>query len=210
MSSPPPSNLPLSSSTDVVALLRRVWPEIVAECRAVWGSELHYQAMIYHILRQAGAPLGQIGMNVKQWIESPITEHFRALDVRKHESFRGGFEPIPDIVLFDAGIAGDFRRRNRALTLRHMIGAIEVKTSERQGGRLTQGEILRDIAKLVAHRKEADHRAEAERRGRRFLPVMLVLDTAPDAAERMRSAARQSCRTAAVEAGVGVAFCRSR
>lgn len=190
------SELPLSSPSDIVALMLRSWPDIVSECRAVLASELHYQAMIYHILRQAGAPRTQIGMNVKQWIENPVTEHFRALDQRKHEAFRGGFEPIPDIVLFGAAIDGDFRRRNRERTLQHMIAAIEIKASERQGSRLTQGEVLRDIAKLVAHR------AEAERRGTRFLPVMIVLDTAREAGERMRMVSRESCRTAAATAGI--------
>ena len=48
------------------ARLLKAWPAIVDECRAVWGSELHYQAMIYHALRTAGrVPREQLGMNVK-------------------------------------------------------------------------------------------------------------------------------------------------
>lgn len=191
------SELSMSSPSDVVALMIRAWPEIIEDCRAVLASELHYQAMVYHVLRWVGVPRAQIGMNVKQWIENPVTEHFRALDLRKNEAFRGGFEPIPDIVLFDVGIAGDWRRRNQDRTLRHMIGAIEVKASERSGGRLTQGEILRDVAKLTAHRAEAEHR------GRRLMPIMLVIDTAPKANERMRPSSRDVCRAASVGEGVG-------
>jgi hypothetical protein len=187
----------LESPEDVASLLADAWAGIVADCRSVLGSELHYQAMIYAELRRVGAPRGQIGMNVKQFIEDPITDHFRALGQRKHELYRGGFEPIPDIVLFGAGIAGDWRRRNNLQTLRHMIGAIEVKASERSGGRLMQGEILRDMRKLAAHRAELEHL------GRRILAVTLVVDTAPEAGERMTTLVRSNCRAAASDARIG-------
>ncbi len=187
----------LDSPADAARLLTAAWPAMVSDCRAVLGSELHYQAMIYCALRDAGAPRGQVGMNVKQWITDVVSDRFRALDLRKKDGFRGGFEPIPDIVLFTDRIAGDWRRRNREATLHHALCVIEVKASERAGGRLGRAEILRDIGKLAAHRVEARHR------GFDFLPVMLVVDTAPLADERMRPADRVSCRTAAVAGGLG-------
>ena len=164
--------------------IEKAWPMIVEECSAVLGSELHYQAMIYHALRAAGGvPRGQLGMNVKQWITDPVSKLFRELDLSKHENYRGGFEPIPDIVIFSPEIEGDWRRRNREKTLEHMLVAIEVKASEREGGRLSPSEISKDILKLCAHREEAQHR------GADFVPVMMVIDTAPIASERMTSRA---------------------
>lgn len=71
------------------------WPKLVVECRQVLAGELHYQAMVYHVLRSAGVPLPQLRMNVKQGIADVVSPHFKLLDERKHPSFRGGFEPIP-------------------------------------------------------------------------------------------------------------------
>ncbi len=51
--------------------------------------------MVYHCLRRAGTPSAQLGMNVKQWIATCVSPAFRERDLRKHPSFRGGFEPIP-------------------------------------------------------------------------------------------------------------------
>lgn len=85
------------------------------------GSELHYQAVIYHCLRSVGkVHPGQLGMNVKIWISDAVSD-----------LFRGGREPIPDLVIFSPDIAGDFRRRNYANTLRRMLLAAEIKVSER-------------------------------------------------------------------------------
>ena len=95
----------LTTVEQAVAVLARAWPLIVDECRAVLGSELHYQAVIYHCLRTTGVPRTQVGMNVKQWITDPVTPLFQQLDARKHELYRGGFEPIPDIVLFNPILA---------------------------------------------------------------------------------------------------------
>ena len=93
--------------------IRSAWPIIKAECLSVFGSELHYQSMIYHSLRTEGmVPLRQIGMNVKMWIDNPVSELFQTLDRRKHQDFQGGFEPIPDVVIFKPSINGDWRRRN--------------------------------------------------------------------------------------------------
>ena len=173
--------------TDAQRILKAAWPDIVAECRAVLGGELHYQAVVYHCLRNAGCPRTQIGMNVKQMILDPVTDLFQSWDAKKHTSFQGGFEPIPDIVLFGSGIGGDWRRRNYAGTLAHMLCAIEVKASERANSRLGTAEVRRDIAKLAAHRDEVRHRGGA------MYPVMMVIDVAPDPAERMRDHAVAEC-----------------
>ena len=123
-------------------ILIQTWSFIKEECLSVLGSELHYQAMIYHCFRYYGkVPKNQIGMNVKMWIDNPVSTLFSELDKRKHEDYQGGFEPIPDVVLFSPGIQGDWRRRNEKNTLKHMLLAIEVKASERKSKRLRPGEI---------------------------------------------------------------------
>lgn len=181
---------------DAVALIRSAWPMIVDECRAVQAGELHYQAIVCHCLRVAGCPRGQIGMNVKQWIEAPITDAFRSRAVAKHPDFQTGFEPISDIVLFAPAIAGNWQRRNHRNTLRHMVCAIEVKASERAGSRLTPGEIGRDIAKLAAHRDEVVYLGGA------MAPVMMVIDVARQQRERMVPASVDACQQMADAAGV--------
>ncbi|WP_295390683.1 hypothetical protein [uncultured Thiodictyon sp.] len=139
----------------------------------------------------------QIGMNVKMWIDDPVSDLFRELDARKHENFRGGFEPIPDVCLFSRRIKSDWRRRNAECTMAALLLAIEVKASERQGARLRSGEIIRDINKLAAHRQEAQQRNAS------FVPVMMVIDTAPTPEERMTSWAlsesREACKEVSVE-----------
>ena len=180
------------------AKLKEAWPLIVDECRAVLGGELHYQAIVYRCLREAGVPARQIGMNVKQMILTPVTTLFQSWDAKKNREFQGGFEPIPDIVLFAPDIDGDWRRRNQANTLKHMLMAIEVKASERAGGRLSVREIDRDIQKLYAHRTEVRHL------GYNMQPVMMVIDVAPDASERMT--VDQAARCAEVARAAGVAW----
>ncbi len=171
---------------------------IVEECRGVLGSELHYQAVVYHCLRKVGrVPPEQLGMNVKMWIPDVVSNHFKALDLKKAPGFRGGFEPNPDVVIFQPEIDGDFRRRNHANTLRHMLMAIEIKASERHRDRLKPGEIISDVVKLDALRLEARHREAG------VLPVVIVFDTAPDLVERMRSEAVDAVKSAAEERGVG-------
>ncbi len=161
------------------------------------GSELHYQALLYHCLRAHGQiPSTQLGMNVKMWITDVVSEHFRMLDERKHPGYRGGFEPIPDVVIFRPEINGDWRRRNREKTLRQMLMAIEVKASERKGSRLRAGEIVDDIFKLEALR------IEARNRGSDVLPAVVTIDTAPEANERMMPEARRLAEAAARERGV--------
>jgi len=185
----------MESPRTALAAWEIAWPYIVAECRQVLGSELHYQALVYHCLRtHGGVSLRQIGMNVKQSVTNPVTPLFRQLMGRRHPDYRGGFEPIPDIVVFNGKIGGDWRRRRADVTLLNMLLAVEVKASERHNGRLTKGEIIHDIEKLAAHRAEV-----RERNGSPFIPVMAVIDTAPQPSERMRQSALDQCVVAARE-----------
>ncbi len=187
----------VETQADTLDALTRAWTHFVAECRSVLGSELHYQALLYHCLRAHGqVPSRQLGMNVKIWITDVVSEYFRILDKRKHPEYRGGFEPIPDVVIFRPGINGDWRRRNREKALLQMLMAIEVKASERKGGRLRAGEIVDDIFKLEALRIEARHR------GSDVLPAVVTIDTAPEANERMTPEARGLTEAAARERGV--------
>ncbi len=190
----------MDNSRESAEILLKAWPSIVLECRATLGSELFYQAVIYHNLRQAGAPLLQIGMNVKMQIDEPVSKLFQELDLRKHEDFRGGFEPIPDVALFSPTVSADWRRRNNAVTLGSLLLAIEVKASERANGRLRSGEVIRDIEKLAAHREEAKHR------GNDFYPVMMVVDTAPLPKERMTEYGFNAAVQSAEELSVGFLY----
>ncbi|MCP9850917.1 hypothetical protein [Cyanobium sp. Morenito 9A2] len=187
----------MKSQDEAVAALVSAWPAIVEETRLVLGSELHYQAMVYHCLRLYGSiPLSQIGMNVKMWISDPSTELFRELDKRKKVEYHGGFEPIPDVCVFSEAVAGDWRRRNHELTMESLLLAIELKASERAGGRLGPGEIIGDILKLQAHREES------RGRGGDFIPVMMVIDTAPFLEERMTLKSLEKTRLVARDAKV--------
>jgi hypothetical protein len=187
----------METMADALDALRRAWPAFAAECRSVLGSELHYQALLYHCLRAHGhVPAPQLGMNVKIWISDVFTAHFRQLDEKKHPEYRGGFEPIPDVVVFQPEINGDFRRRNRENTLRRMFMAVEVKASERHRGRLGVGELVKDIDKLEALRIEALHKEGSD-----LLPTIVAIDTAPEANERMSPEARHEAEAAARERG---------
>lgn len=112
-------------------------------------------------------------MNVKMRIDNPVSGLFIALDQRKHQDYQGGFEPIPDVVVFNPLIGSDWRRRNYQETLLNMLMAIEVKASERYNSRLQPSEVQLDIRKLAAHREEVIAR------GSDVLPVMLIIDSAP-------------------------------
>lgn len=181
--------------------LTRAWPPFVAECRSVLGSELHYQAVLYHCLRVYGqVPPGQLGMNVKIWIEGVVSEYFQDPAGKKRPKYLGGYEPIPDVVIFRPEIDGDFRRRNYENTLRHMLMAIEVKVSERDQGRLIPSETVKDIVKLDALRIEARHR------GSDMLPALVIVDTAPKANERMTPYTRRVTKAAAHKHGVSLFY----
>ena len=170
----------MQNLSDAKQALQNAWPMIKTECLSVLGSELHYQAMIYHALRKKGkVPLQQIGTNVKMWVDDPVSKLFQNLDKKKHQDYQGGFEPIPDVVIFKPSINGDWRRRNNRETLLNMLIAIEVKASERQDNRLQPHEITLDIRKLSALREEVIAR------GTDVLPVMIIIDSAPDSKERM-------------------------
>lgn len=196
-----PDGKTMQNLTDAQQALKSTWPKIKSECLSVLGSELHYQAMIYHLLRHHGeVPVDQLGMNVKMWITEPVSPLFQDLDKRKHPDFHGGFEPIPDIVIFKPSINGDWRRRNNKATLSNMLVAIEVKASERAGGRLRPSEIILDIKKLAAHREEAMGK-EAD-----MFPVMLVIDSAPDEIERMTESALKKSQDLAKELSVGFLY----
>jgi hypothetical protein len=183
-----------------LAELIGAFPAIVTETRQVLAGELHYQAMIYHVLREAGVPIGQLGMNVKQMVYNPVSSLFQARDMRKHEEYRCGFEPIPDVVIFSPGVDADWRRRNRDITLVKALVAIEVKASERAEGRLGVGEVSKDIEKLVAHREEA------EARGGGFQPVVMIIDTAPKENERMTARSIETIRTQAADGNVSLFY----
>ena len=184
--------------------IHKAWSIIKTECLSVLGSELHYQAMIYNLLRTEGnVPLQQLGMNVKMWIDNPVSELFQELDKRKHIDYQGGFEPIPDVVIFKPSINGDWRRRNNHETLTNMLIAIEVKASEREKSRLQPSEIMLDIQKLAAHREEVLARASD------VFPLMLVIDSAPMKEERMTTGALEKSHELALKLGVGFLYISS-
>ena len=179
---------------DAIAALNRAWPIICNECLSVLGSELHYQAMIYHALRQEGqVPLKQIGMNVKQYIPEVKSALFKQFVTTNHPEYRHGFEPIPDLVIFSPKVAADWRRRKRKQTIECMLLVMEIKASERLEGRLSRGEITLDIRKLAAHREEVRHM----NKDYDFYPVMLVIDSARDPKERMTEWSLFECRSLA-------------
>jgi len=182
----------VTSPAEALDSLVRAWPHYVAECRSVLASELHYQALLYHCLRVHGkVPPEQLGMNVKVWIAGVVSEDFRRRDLRKAERFGGGFELIPDVVIFGPEIGGDFRRRNRENTLRRMLLAVEVKASEKERKRLGRGEIVGDVVKLEALGIEVRHRDSD------VLGAVVAVDTAPEAGERMTPEARRAADAAA-------------
>ena len=191
----------LNDINDAKQKLVMAWPHIINESRLALGSELFYQAVVYHCLRTYGqVPIEQLGMNVKMYIANPVSQLFRVLDSRKHSDYQGGFEPIPDICLFSQTVQADWRRRNKTITLASLLLAIEVKASERAKGRLRSGEIIGDIEKLAAHRQEA------EAYGASFFPVMMVIDTAPLANERMTNKSLLASQAKATEHKVGFLY----
>jgi len=190
----------MDNSRESVEFLLRAWPSIIRVCRAALGSELYYQAVIYHNLRQVGVPLLQMGMNVKMQIDKPVSRLFKRLDLKKHEDYRGGFEPIPDVALFSPRVSADWRRRKNDVTLSSLLLAIEVKASERANSRLLPGEVTGDLKKLAAHRDEAKHR------GGDFYPVMMVIDTAPLLKEQMTKYSFDLARQSAEELSVGFLY----
>ncbi len=191
----------MHSTEEAREALKTAWPLIKSECLSVLGSELHYQAMIYHALRTDGrVPANQIGMNVKMLIENPKSNLFKELSNSKHKDYQGSFEPIPDVVIFKPEINSDWRRRNKKNTLENMLIAIEVKASEREKGRLSPAEIALDIRKLAAHREEVLNR------GSSMLPIMMIIDSARTESERMRRKALEQACILAKDLDVGMMY----
>ena len=179
------------------------WDDISAECCAVLGSEVHYQAMIYHALRVKGSvPQGQLGMNVKIWLKGAHTSLFKKFDQLKHPDYQGGYEPIPDVAIFHEDIKKDWRRRNYKKTAKYLLLAVEVKASERELKRLFPAEIIRDIEKLNALRAELRWR-----RHHTIVPVMVVIDTAPEPEERMTKEAFEEVMEKAAALSVHFFYC---
>jgi hypothetical protein len=197
----PTQTTTMNTRKQAVQKLKLAWPYIVTECRQVLGSELHYQAIVYHCLRLYGeVPLSQIGMNVKIGIIGPTSELLKKLDAKRHLDYQGMVEPIPDVCLFSSKVGSDWRRRNHDKTLVTLLLAIELKASERKNGRLRSGEIISDIEKLAAHCQEAKARDAG------FIPVVMVIDTAPDESERMLLTSRDLAMAKAKELSVGFMY----
>lgn len=77
----------MRTPVEALEALIRSWPMIVEECRCVLAAELHYQAVVYHCLREVGGvPPGQIGMNVKNQTSSKCWTSERPLFFKEASS----------------------------------------------------------------------------------------------------------------------------
>lgn len=163
--------------------ISKAYPEIIKECRNVLGSELHYQAMVYHLLRKEGeVPLGQLGMNVKTTIKDVQTEFLSERIKKKNINFQSdGIEIIPDVSIYHPDIKADWRRRNYKSTLQQTLYSLEIKASERQNGRLTFGEIKEDVLKLKAQFDETKIKHNLE-----IGVGMMIIDVTPNEGEKMK------------------------
>jgi hypothetical protein len=191
----------MNNQQDAKEIFLHTWPAITRECRQVLGSELHFQAMIYHCFRTYGkVPINQIAMNVKMWIDKPVSTLFKRKKKAKHPDFQQGFEPIPDIVLFKTSINSDWRRRNFENTTKKMLMAIEVKASENENKKIGPQSIINDILKLDALREEVrEYNAS-------LVPTVIIADTTPDPRERMRKESLERACDAAKDVGVGLFY----
>jgi len=177
--------------------------QIQSECKSVLGSELHYQAIIYHCLREFGnVPISQIGMNVKIWINNLKTSFLIERMNKKHINYREGQEIIPDITIFTENVKSDFRRRNYKNTLKETIYSLEIKASEREKGRLQRNEIITDILKLKAQYTETKIKHNKE-----IGIGIMIIDTAPKENERMRKTTLGEVAEFAKENGVDFWYC---
>ena len=193
----------MESRKDIIQAIENSWQLIKIESLNVLGSELHYQAMIYHAFRCSGkVDLSQIGMNVKLWVTNPVSDFFKELESRKHVDFRGGAEVIPDVVLFSKKINGDWRRRNEMNTLLNMYSVIEVKASERHKNRLKEKEICNDLKKMDALIKEVKNlKSESIP-----IPIMMIIDSAPEEKERMSFSDLNKVRELSKELKIGLLY----
>ena len=177
--------------------------KITEECKSVLGSELHYQAIIYHCLRQYGnVPISQIGMNVKITFLNPKTKFLKDGMKNKKPEYQEGKEIIPDITIFSTNIKSDFRRRNSKNTLKETLYSLEVKASERKNGRLRPKEIKTDILKLKAQYTETNLKHGIE-----IGIGMLVIDTAPKSNEKITKKTLNEIVAFAKENGVDLWYC---
>ncbi len=170
----------------------RTWPYFVNEAQEVLGSELLYQAVLYHCLRTHGeVPIHQLGMNVKMHIDDVVSPY-----LKMKAGARAGCESVPDVGIFRTELGADFRRRNYEKTFRHMLLAIEMKVSENDKTTFQPGKVLGDIAKAAALRTEARYR------GQDLVPAMVVVDTAPYEWERLTTYGRREVDKLAEKLGV--------
>lgn len=175
------------------------YDKIVQECRKVLGSELHYQAMIYHLLLLEGLiPVEQIGMNVKTTIKDVNTQFLKDRIAKKNINYQSdGIEIIPDVSIYNKNIKSDYRRRNYENTLKNTLYSLEIKASERQNGRLTFSEIKEDVLKLKAQFEETKIKHGIE-----IGLGMMIIDVAPTASERIKSKTLQEIISLANECKV--------
>ncbi|WP_242923068.1 hypothetical protein [Pontibacter liquoris] len=175
----------IQSPEEVRQAISQCFELVISECRLILASELHYQAMLYHHLRQTGGiPFNQLGMNVKTTIPGVQHPFLHQKSLSRHADYQNAdIEIIPDITVFTRDIDHDWRRRNFISTLKETLYSLEVKASERHKGRLQQKEIETDIRKLVAQREETERI-----HNRRIGVGMFIIDVAPDPDERMKGA----------------------
>ena len=82
----------MNSIDDAIRSIRVAWPGIIDDCCEVLGSELHYQAMIYHRLRTDGQiPVAQLGMNVPMYLANPVTPYFQDL-IEKRKKRKSAYD----------------------------------------------------------------------------------------------------------------------
>lgn len=162
--------------------ISKCFGNIIHECRSVLGSELHYQAMVYHLLRQVGeVPLNQLGMNVKITIPNVSSPFLKERILKKKKNYQSfGIEIIPDISFFRSELNADWRRRNHINTFKETLYSLEIKASERHKGRISYPEIETDLLKLKAQAEETELQHD-----RKIGIGMMIIDVAPKLEERI-------------------------
>jgi hypothetical protein len=139
-------------------------------------------------------------MNVRIKFYNPVNKDFIERSNSRKEEYRGVHEVIPDLVIYDPDVRGKWQRRMADGTVRSILVTMEMKCSERKQGRLQQGEIEKDLKKLVALREEA------QARSKQILPVMFIVDTAVDHEERMRQSVLQNIIQKAKLLNIGLLY----
>lgn len=172
----------IQNKQDCQNILSKCFGNIIHECRLVLGSELHYQAMVYHLLRKVGeVPLNQLGMNVKTTISNVSSPFLKQRILKKNKKYQSfGIEIIPDISFFRTDINGDWRRRNHINTFKETLYSLEIKASERANGRIAYSEIETDLLKLKAQAEETERQ-----HNRKIGAGLMIIDVAPKLEERI-------------------------